>query len=94
VQSEVVNADGDLALGDRKKEKFSMDEKRGIYEALLGYAEKKGIKPGWAYHKTKEITGVYPTSTTSAKPGPMVEAVRNWFAYEAIKRSKGEKRAA
>jgi DNA repair protein RadD len=94
VQSEVVNADGDLALVDRKKEKFSMDEKRGIYEALLGYAEKKGIKPGWAYHKTKEITGVYPTSTTSAKPGPMVEAVRNWFAYEAIKRSKGEKRAA
>jgi superfamily II DNA or RNA helicase len=93
-QSDVVHAEGDLSLVERKKEKFSMDDKRGIYEALLGYAEENGIKPGWAYYKAKEITGVYPTSTTSARPGPMVEAVKNWFAHEAIKRKHGEKRAA
>ena len=87
---DVESAEGDLTPLERKKaSKYSMQEKSEIYSSLLGYARRKGLADGWAYYKTKEITGVYPVGTRSAQPGPMCDAVRKWFAHEAIQRQHG-----
>ena len=71
-----------------KKEKYSMEYKQQFYSELLGYANIKGFKPGWAYWKYKEKIGVNPASslsTTLAHPGP---SVLNFIKHLAIKHSK------
>lgn len=93
---DVVVEDGKLELIAREKmvNAMSADERHGVYAALLGYTVRKGIKPGWAYYKYKQIMGRYPTSTSKTQPGPMVEIVRKWFAHEAIERGANNAKAA
>lgn len=47
-------------LVEKKAGKIATADKERVYAELCGYAKAKGYKPGWAYHKTKELFGVYP----------------------------------
>lgn len=46
-----------------KPEKINTEQLQDLYAELLGYAEQKGFKPGWAYHKAREYAGRAPRST-------------------------------
>jgi len=55
-QSDVLVGDGELVKVDRKKP-IKRETGQWIYSQLLGYAESKGYKSGWAFHKYFEFTG-------------------------------------
>jgi len=81
--SEVETIAGELKLVTRKVG-FTMDDKRDIYSALLGYAREKKLKDGWCYHKYEKIVGCYPTGTRTAQPGPMVQIVKSHLIHDQI----------
>lgn len=77
---------GELEKMERKKAKeFSMEDKQAIYSALLAHVRSKGQKEGAAYHKFKDIVGVYPCNSLEKKEGPMIESVEKWLIHERIK---------
>jgi superfamily II DNA or RNA helicase len=54
----VAEIDGTLELIDPHN--ATLDEKRAVYERLIGMAEERGFKPGWASHKFREAFGCWP----------------------------------
>lgn len=86
---EIAHEEGELKKVEKKKrDALSMDDKQGIYSALIGFARSKGMKDGWAYHKYNEMLGCYPASVLEKRAGEMVEAVDNWLTHERIKKAK------
>ena len=75
-QPAVHNVDGELVAfnGKRKPARrspqhvYTADEKRQWFAELLGYAEERGWKPGWASHKYKEKFGHWPPSKYDVEP--------------------------
>lgn len=80
-QSQVEHVDGTLI--EVKKPKWDTAK---IYGMFLYHARKKGYKDGWAYHKTKEMTGKYPRKKSG--PIPPSDQVENYIKYLQIKASR------
>ncbi len=72
------------------KEKHDIFEKRRWWGMYLGYAQTKGYKKGWAYHKYKEKFKVAPASTfqNSVEPIEPDEQFLNHIKYLNIKWAK------
>lgn len=59
--------------------------KNQFFAELLGYAEEKGRKPGWAAYQYKDKYGVWPGSIRP-KPKEPTDLVKGWIKHQAIKR--------
>ena len=86
VVSSVRYAKGELVeiTSKSKKPVVSMETKQRWYSMLLGHAQRRGMKLGWAYHKFQEKFGVYPAHTLQ-KIGTDPDAeVARWITSRAI----------
>ncbi len=77
----------EIGATTRKPEKYSADFKEDFYAQLLGHADDRGYKPGWAFHAYKDKFGVGP-SMAKPKPMPPEIAVRNWIKSQNIRKAK------
>ena len=95
-KSAVVEVAGEmLELSSKpKKDAYSMEYKTAFYAQLLGYAEEKGYKPGFAFWKFQDKFG-FPPEFTGVLPSRAGEEVRNFALSRIIAASHGwRKRAA
>ena len=89
-KNEVVAVAGQMTeLGSGKKSKNSKhtpEHKEQFYAELLGHAQDRGYKPGWAYHAYISKFGVGPSM---AKPEPQMPGVliKNWVTSHQIRKS-------
>lgn len=68
-REDVEVRDGELyPITKREAPKWQPADVRTLYAELLGYANLKGFKPGWAYHKCKTMTGTAPRDTRQIEP--------------------------
>lgn len=86
VAGEMVEIDANK----RKTEKYSAEYKEEFYAQLLGFADDRGYKSGWAYHAYKDK---FSTGPSMAKPEPAMPgiAVRNWITSQNIRKAKSYK---
>lgn len=92
-RNEVVAVAGEMVeIGAtrRKAEKHTAEQKVDWYAQLIGYANFRGYKPGWAWHKYKEKFGVQPSMSTPA-PKPIGLEVERWIIAANIRSAKGKK---
>ena len=92
-RNEVVAVAGEMVeIGAtrRKAEKHTAEQKVDWYAQLIGYANFRGYKPGWAWHKYKEKFGVQPSMSTPA-PKPTGLEVERWIIAANIRSAKGKK---
>lgn len=63
------------------------EERQSFYSELLGYAEERGFKPGWAFYQYKDKFGVEPKGLqrVAEMPGPKV---RGWIRSRFIAKAK------
>lgn len=76
----------EIGATTRKAEKYTSQFKEDFYAQLLGYADDRGYKSGWAYHAYKDKFSVGPSM---AKPEPAMPtlAVRNWITSQNIRKA-------
>lgn len=77
-RQDVEARDGDLVeVTSGKKKDWTPERKAKLYSELLGYAQTKGYKPGWAFMKCKEFIGSAPRNTRQIAPShPSDETMR------------------
>ena len=88
----VAVEEGDLEKKS-KKPKATKKEKEEFYAQLLGYANSKGLKPGWAYFKTREKFGEALLQTRHIRPKKPSEEVKRYIKHLNIKHAKGKANA-
>ncbi len=85
---DVETIDADLEEIDPKKKKMTMADKRRWWGMCKHYQKQKGYSDGWASHKYKSKTGVWPRGMDDVSPiAPDVEFM-NRIKYEQIKYAK------
>ena len=82
--SHVETEEGELV--EVKAPRFTKERRQEIYSMFLHYARQKGYKDGWAYHKTKEMTGDAPDRRTAPKEPDA--KVKNYITHLNIKNSR------
>lgn len=68
-------------------------EKETFYRELLGLAEERGYKHGWAFHQYRQKYHEKPDKSFSSRPIMASLKTRNWLKHVWIKRKKAEARA-
>jgi DNA repair protein RadD len=63
-------------------------EKAIWHAMLLGYAQEKGFKPGWAAHAFKDKFGEWPSRSLGVRPMMADAAVRGWVKHRTIVSAK------
>ena len=92
-QTDVQAGEGKLEELKRKKKtnrEMTSDEKARFYGELKTWAKDKGYSEGWASHKYKEKTGVWPNSYRGAPPVEVSEATKSWIISQQIKYAKSK----
>ena len=92
-RNEVVAVAGEMVevgATTRKAEKFSIEYKTEFYSQLLGVAQDRGYKEGWAFYAYEDKFSVKPVM---AKPEPSMPTatVMGWITSRNIKRAKAFK---
>lgn len=90
VQSDVLVGDGELVKMDRKKP-IKRETGQWIYSQFLGYAESKGYKTGWAFHKYAEFTGKEARGLRQVSAEPTVEII-GWIKSRQIAAAKAQQK--
>lgn len=95
-RNEVIAIPGEMVeigASKRKADKFSPEFKADFYAQLLGYADDRGYKPGWAFYQYKDRFGVQPSMAKPepAAPGP---ALHSWITSQNIRKAKSRRVAA
>lgn len=95
-RNEVIAIPGEMVeigASKRKADKFSPELKADFYAQLLGYADDRGYKPGWAFYQYKDRFGVQPSMAKPepAAPGP---ALHSWITSQNIRKAKSRRVAA
>jgi len=86
-QSDVLVGNGELVKVDRKKP-IKKEAGQHVYSQLLAYAETKGFKTGWAYHKYAEFfRGKYPNGLRQVSAEPTPE-ILGWIKSRQIAAAK------
>lgn len=77
----------EVSTTTRKAEKYSAEYKTDFYAQLLGMAEDRGYKPGWAYHA---YCAKFTVGPSMAKPEPAAPGavVRAWVTSQNIRKAK------
>ena len=86
-QNEIFEEAGELVELKRNNRELTKDEKQSFYSGLLGYADDKGYKQGWASNKYREKFGVWPNAMTRIATEPNQE-VMNYIKHCNIKFAK------
>jgi DNA repair protein RadD len=92
-----IFADGDLAPYDQIARSLVVDEKNDaealatFHAMLLGIAQSRGYKPGWAGHKFKEKFGDWPPRSLPKPMAPSAE-VKAWVRSRDIAWAKSQER--
>jgi superfamily II DNA or RNA helicase len=93
IQPDVEELEGELAQIKGKKKLATMEEKKSFYGQLMFYAEIRGFKSGWAFHKYKEKFGVEPApAVQSAEPEPPTGNTLAWLKSRQIAWAKTKKK--
>lgn len=96
--SRVETEHGELEELTREKKqlarKWTIEQKKQFYGELLGYAQLKGYKDGWAYHAYKDRIGVGPAfKGWPLQPTPAtISWIRHLNIVKAKRREKNELR--
>lgn len=91
-QSDVLVGDGELVKVDRKKP-IKRETGQWIYSQLLAYAETKGYKSGWAFHKYFEFTGKEARGLRQVGAVPTPE-ILGWIKSRQIAAAKAQQKGA
>lgn len=73
------------AAKQKLNRKTPPEEKAKFYAGLLGYAERKGYKRGWAANQYREKFGVWPNAYKDVNAQPPGEEVMRWVKHQEIK---------
>lgn len=96
-KKDVATADGQLQLvGKREKPAVSHHEKSRMWGELQGYAQEKGYKPGWAWHKFVSLYEQNPRQAGVAQVGPKRagDKVRALAKYWLIRYAKSQQKGS
>lgn len=86
-RSDVETVDGQLVKLERKKP-IKKEAGQHVYSQLLGYAEMRGFKTGWAYHKYAEFfDGKHPNGLRQVASKPTPE-ILGWIKSRQIAAAK------
>lgn len=88
--STVESVPGELKALEAANKRLRV-ENQDFYSQLLFYAQTKGYKPGWAYHKYQEKFNAKPNGLSSTPKHPSPE-VLNWIKSRAIAFAKSKAR--
>lgn len=90
--NDVLALPGELAeIAGTSKEKYDSATKERWFQELIGFAESKGYKHGWAFHKYVDKFGINPAwKKQAAAPTP---EICNWIKSRQIAFSKSRKAA-
>jgi DNA repair protein RadD len=85
----IVVADGELGEVGRDRivteSEWSLDERRAFYRQVMGYAQMRDYKPGWAAHKFREKFGAFPPfAWNNDEPVQPSGAVASWVRSRQI----------
>lgn len=89
-QSDVLVGDGELVKMERKKP-IRKEVGQHIYSQLLGYAQNKGYKTGWAFWKYEEFTGKEARGLRQVAATPTPE-ILNWIKSRQIAGAKAREK--
>jgi superfamily II DNA or RNA helicase len=95
-KTDIEAVEGELVeFGARRSGKRGVEvfEKKRFYAELLGYAERRGFKRGWAFHKFEERYGHQPAGYEHVSMEPSL-ATMNWIKSRQIAFAKARGRAA
>ncbi len=92
-QSNVETIDGDLVKQERSKRPVKKEVGQHIYSQLLGYAESRGFKPGWAYHQYRAFTGKAANGLRQVTAAPTPELI-GWIKSRQIAAAKAREKVA
>jgi DNA repair protein RadD len=89
-RNEVVAVAGEMveiSASKRKADKHTPEQKVDFYAQLLGYAQNRGYRPGWAFYKYEEKFGVRPSMKTPAPIAPGA-ALKSWVVSQNIRKAR------
>lgn len=90
-RSDVETVDGQLVKVERKKP-IKKEAGQHVYSQLLGYAEMRGFKTGWAYHKYAEFfDGKHPNGLRQVASNPTPE-ILGWIKSRQIAAAKAQQK--
>lgn len=90
-QSDIVVGDGELVKQERKKP-IKKEAGQHVYSQLLGFAEARGFKTGWAYHKYAEFFGgKHPNGLRQVAVTPTPE-ILGWIKSRQIAAAKAKQK--
>lgn len=69
-------------------------EREIFYCELLGFAQERGYRRGWAFHQYRERFLENPHKTFLNKPVPPSDKTRSWVKHLTIKRRKAEQKSS
>lgn len=89
-QCSVEAGDGELVEVVPRASKLDMVEKRIFFAQLKGYAAERGYSDGWAAHKYREKTGVWPQGVKDTPAITPTPEVRSWIKSRQIAWAKSQ----
>jgi superfamily II DNA or RNA helicase len=93
-RNDVTERPGELQeLGPNGKKLPGVQERQSFYSELLGYAEERNFKPGWAFYKFKDKFGVEPKGLAKVAT-PAGLKTRGWIRSRFIAESKARQKEA
>ena len=93
-QNKIFEEAGELRkLKELKKDNrlWTKEEKQEFFSGLLGYANKKGYKHGWAANKYREKFGVWPNAMEKTA-GNITEEVKKFIIHSNIRYHKSKEK--
>ncbi len=88
-REDVEVRDGELyEIGTQTRPRWSREGVRTLYAELLGHAQLKGFKKGWAWHTCKEFTGTAPRDTRQIEPMHPSSRTLGIIKHMRIKKAK------
>ena len=90
-QNTVETVDGELVKQERRKKPVRKEVGQHIYSQLLGYAESKGFKAGWAYHQYRAFTGKAANGLCQVSATPTPELL-GWIKSRQITAAKAREK--
>lgn len=78
----------------KKKNEYTMQDKRDFYAQLVGYAVERGKLNGWVAHTYRDKFGVWPTNMDGVRSKPPGDEVRSFIRHKNIAFAKSRAREA
>jgi DNA repair protein RadD len=84
----------DGELYELRANKTRVFDREQVYGELKFFAQTRGYKPGWAWHKYNEYTGEFPRGLDHVPPRPPSSEMKRWLLSRQIAWAKSRLRVA